>query len=189
MHWSSNALGSRPNTADPRQNSAMSSAGTFLYFAYGSNLLSARLKARTPSARPAGRAMLPRFALRWHKIGADDTGKCDIVFTDRPGDAVHGVAYLIRRAELKHLDRVEELGFGYYACNVQIRIGASRKLARTYRAIPVDPSLKPLDWYKRFVVNGAREHGLPDHYVAALARAPAIVDTNQPRRMRNLRVR
>lgn len=167
----------------------MSSAGTFLYFAYGSNLLSARLKARTPSARPIGRAMLPRFALRWHKIGADATGKCDIVFTDRPGDAVHGVAYAIRRAELKHLDRVEELGSGYYACNVPIQIGGRRKLARTYRAIPVDPSLKPLDWYKRFVVHGAQEHGLPDHYVAALARTPATVDPHQQRRIRNLRIR
>ncbi|MDT8410777.1 MAG: gamma-glutamylcyclotransferase [Wenzhouxiangellaceae bacterium] len=72
---------------------------------------------------------------------------------------------------------------------VLIRIGARRKLARTYRAIPVDPSLKPLDWYKRFVVHGAREHGLPDHYVAALARTPAIVDPHQQRRIRNLRIR
>ncbi|MBL38878.1 MAG: hypothetical protein CMP07_10770 [Xanthomonadales bacterium] len=166
----------------------MKASGTFLYFAYGSNLLSARLKARTPSARAAGRAVLPRFDLRWHKIGADDTGKCDVVFTDRPGDFVHGVAYLIRRAELKHLDFVEELDTGYYACNVPILLGGRRRLARTYRAIPTDPDLKPLDWYKRLVVHGAREHGLPDEYIARLARTRAIPDSDQSRRMRNLRI-
>ena len=167
----------------------MKPSGTFLYFAYGSNLMSARLKARTPSARALGRALLPRFVLRWHKVGADATGKCDVIFTDHPGDFVHGVAYMIRRAELRHLDRVEELGTGYYACNVPIQIAGRRKLARTYRAIPIDPDLKPLDWYKRFVVQGAREHGLPSHYVAGLARTPALVDTHQQRRIRNLRIR
>lgn len=166
----------------------MKASGSFLYFAYGSNLLSARLQARTPSARVAGRAVLSRFALRWHKIGADDTGKCDVVFTDRPGDFVHGVAWLIRRADLKHLDRVEELGTGYYACNVPIQLGGRRRLARTYRAIPTDPDLKPLDWYKRFVVHGAREHKLPEQYVARLARTSALVDSDGSRRMRNLRV-
>jgi len=166
----------------------MKASGSFLYFAYGSNLLSARLKARTPSARVAGRAVLSRFELRWHKIGADDTGKCDVVFTDRPGDFVHGVAYLIRRADLKHLDRVEELGTGYYACNVPIQLAGRRRLARTYRAIPTDPELKPLDWYKRFVVHGAREHNLPEHYVARLARTSATIDDDGSRRMRNLRI-
>lgn len=166
----------------------MKASGSFLYFAYGSNLLSSRLKARTPSARVAGRAALPRFALRWHKIGADATGKCDVVFTDRPGDFVHGVAFLIRRAELKHLDRVEELGTGYYACNVPIQLAGRRRLARTYRAIPTDAALKPLDWYKRFVVSGAREHGLPEQYIARLARTPAITDADSSRRMRNLRI-
>lgn len=166
----------------------MSSHGTFLYFAYGSNLMSARLKARTPSARAVSRAVLPRFKLRWHKIGADGTGKCDVVFTNGPGDCVHGVAYTIRRGELRHLDRVEELGSGYYACNVSIQVRGRRRIARTYRAIPVDASLKPLDWYKRFVVRGAREHRLPDHYVAGLARTPAVVDSQQSRRIRNLRI-
>ena len=162
---------------------------TFLYFAYGSNLLSARLKARTPSARKAGNAILSRFALAWHKIGIDATGKCDVVFTGRPTDRVHGVAWAIRRSEMPALDYHEELDTGYYACNVPIIIGAQKRLARTYRAIPVDPALKPLDWYKRFVVEGAREHGLPDDYVARLALTPALADANSGRRSRNLRVR
>jgi hypothetical protein len=164
-------------------------SGTFLYFAYGSNLLSARIKARTPSARKAGNAMLPRFVLRWHKIGMDHTGKCDVVFTGRPTDRVHGVAWAIRRSEMPALDYHEELDSGYYACNVPITVGAQKRLARTYRAIPTDASLKPLDWYKRFVVEGAREHGLPEDYVARLALTPSLSDDDTGRRSRNLRVR
>lgn len=168
----------------------MARDNTFLYFAYGSNMLSARMKARAPSARAEGRAVLPRFRLRWHKIGADGTGKCDMVLTDQPGDRVHGVVWRIGHADLKSLDRAEEMGSGYYACNVSIQFaGGGRRLARTYRAIPIDPSLKPLDWYKRFVVHGAREHGLPSNYVARLALTEAIRDTDRARRIRNLQVR
>lgn len=162
---------------------------TFLYFAYGSNLLSARLRGRTPSARKAGNATLPRFRLEWHKIGCDATGKCDVVFTGQPTDRVHGVAWVVRRSEMAALDYHEELDTGYYACKVPIVIGVQRRLARTYRAIPVDPDLRPLDWYKRFVVEGAREHCLPEDYVARLALTPAQADTDRGRRARNFRVR
>jgi len=167
----------------------MKPTGTFLYFAYGSNLLTARLKARCPSARKAGNAILPRFRLRWHKIGCDDTGKCDVVFTANPGHAVHGVAWAIQRSEMPALDFHEELDTGYYACGVPIVIGSRRRMARTYRAIPIDPELRPLDWYKRFVVDGAREHRLPEHYIARLALTPALGDSDSKRRARNLRVR
>ncbi|MGK7294201.1 MAG: gamma-glutamylcyclotransferase family protein [Candidatus Wenzhouxiangella sp. M2_3B_020] len=167
----------------------MKPASAFLYFAYGSNLMSARLKARCPSAHKAGNAILPRFRLAWHKVGSDDTGKCDAVFTGNPGDRVHGVAWAIRRSEMPALDYHEELDSGYYACNVPITIGSRRRLARTYRAIPTDPELKPLDWYKRFVVEGAREHGLPEDYIARLALTPSVSDADTGRRARNMRVR
>ena len=48
-----------------------------LYFAYGSNLSSARMAARVPSARVVARAQLPGHALRFHKVGRDGSAKCD----------------------------------------------------------------------------------------------------------------
>ena len=87
------------------------------------------------------------------------------------------------------LDYHEELDSGYYACNVPITIGSRRRLARTYRAIPTDPELKPLDWYTRFVVEGAREHGLPEDYIARLALTPSVSDADTGRRAKNMRVR
>lgn len=162
--------------------------GTFLYFAYGSNLMSARLLARCPSARKAGKARLFGHRLTWHKFGCDDTGKCDVVPTGRPHDVVHGVAWRIRRAERPALDFHEELDTGYTAEAVRIHVNRRVRLARTYRAIPTDASLLPLDWYKRFVVEGAREHALPDDWIATLARASAMRDPDANRRNRNLRV-
>jgi len=166
----------------------MKPSGTFLYFAYGSNMLSARLLARTPSAVVLGRARLSSYSLAWHKVGIDDTGKCDIVPSGHAGDHVHGVAYQIRLAELRHLDLAEELGTGYFAGSVAIDVNGRQRLARTYRAIPTDPILKPLTWYKRFVVEGAREHGLPSSYIARLKAAPALPDPDRNRSNTNWRI-
>ncbi len=174
----------------------MTPNGTFLYFAYGSNLMTARLIARCPSARKAGNAVLAGHRLAWHKIGSDGTGKCDVVPTREstgpsPGqtvDRVHGVAWTIRRAERPALDHHEELGTGYTAEAVRVQINGRLRLARTYRAIVTDANLLPLDWYKRYVLAGAREHRLPGHWIARLARTPSQPDSDLPRRNRNLRV-
>ena len=144
---------------------------TYLYLAYGSNMSSERLLARTPSAVSLGRARLPGYALRWHKLGRDGSGKCDIEPTEAPGDAVWGVLYEIDLADKDHLDDVEGLGVGYdeQAVRVQTNTGVSDAL--TYKARPdkIDPRLQPLAWYKAHVLHGATEHGLPDEYVRRIA--------------------
>ena len=53
-------------------------APTLLYFAYGSNMSSVRLRARVNSAQPLGVARLPGHRLRWHMHSLDGSGKCDI---------------------------------------------------------------------------------------------------------------
>ncbi len=48
------------------------------YFAYGSNMLTARLHERVPSATPIGIGQLEGHALRWDKRSwRDGSGKCD----------------------------------------------------------------------------------------------------------------
>ena len=81
------------------------------YFAYGSNLLTRRLRARVPSARPLGPALLKGHRLAWHKISRDGSGKCDI--TPDPGGTVWGVVFEIDPQKKCGLDRTEALGFGY----------------------------------------------------------------------------
>lgn len=55
----------------------MRDAPTFLNFAYGSNMLTDRLRERVPSARPVAVARLAGHSLRWHKVSIDGSGKCD----------------------------------------------------------------------------------------------------------------
>ena len=146
-------------------------ASTYLYFAYGSNMSTARLTARTPSARVVGRGRLLAHALRWHKLGRDGSGKCDVVFAGKGSTAVvWGVLYRIDCAEKADLDRIEGLGVGYDEHEVVVATQVGEIGARTYRARPgaVDPALRPQRWYKAHVLDGAREHGLPAAYVAMI---------------------
>ncbi|MGB0514434.1 MAG: gamma-glutamylcyclotransferase family protein [Wenzhouxiangellaceae bacterium] len=159
-----------------------------LYFAYGSNLLPARLRERTPSARIVGAAVLPGYRLAWHKHGIDDSGKCDIVATDSGADQVHGALYAIESGDWPALDFAEELGTGYAACSLRVRIDGRWRIANSYRALRITPELRPFDWYKAFVVQGARAHALPGEYIRALSAVPVWPDPDQERHSRNLRI-
>lgn len=147
---------------------------TYLYFAYGSNMSSERLRTRTPSAISLGRARLPRYTLRWHKLGRDGSGKCDIEYTGTHDAAVWGVLYQIDNAERDGLDAVEGLGVGYDEHAIRVETVAAVDDAVTYKARSdkIDPALRPFAWYKAHVLRGAREHRLPDKYVQRIAAVP-----------------
>ncbi len=68
---------------------------TVLNFAYGSNMLVARIRERAPSARPLGVAELRGHELRWHKAGMDGSAKCDVVASSDPRAVVLGVVYAL----------------------------------------------------------------------------------------------
>lgn len=151
--------------------SVLAEEDTYLYFAYGSNMSGARLRGRTPSAISLGRARLPGYTLRWHKLGRDGSGKCDIEFSDAPDAAVWGVLYQIDGAEKNRLDAVEGLGVGYDERTLWVQTDTVVREAVSYKARPdkIDPALRPLAWYKAHVLRGATEHGLPDEYVRRIA--------------------
>ncbi|MDT8410570.1 MAG: gamma-glutamylcyclotransferase family protein [Wenzhouxiangellaceae bacterium] len=161
---------------------------TRLYFAYGSNLLPARLKARTPSARLIGNAILSGHRLYWHKHGIDDTGKCDIVATGQSRHQVLGAVYSIDVGEWHHLDHAEELGTGYQACTATVLLRGEPVEAHSYRALITNPDLKPFDWYKEFVMTGARQHGFPEDYIRQLDCMPALADPDPQRAEFNRRL-
>jgi gamma-glutamylcyclotransferase (GGCT)/AIG2-like uncharacterized protein YtfP len=137
-----------------------------LYFAYGSNMSSERLRLRVPSATTVGTASLRGYELRFRKRGRDGSAKCDAAA--RPGGEVHGVVYEIEPAGLEALDRFEP---GYDRVEVEIVDRNGRALrAYTYLAQSghVDDGLRPRLSYRAVVVAGAREHGLPEAYVAGI---------------------
>lgn len=152
-----------------------------LMFAYGSNMLSARLRERVPSAKAIGIGRLPGHALRWHKRGSDGSGKCDIEKTGQARDVVWGVLIELDAAEKPALDRAEGLGKGYVERRVSVITDHGSVKASAYVGTGRDPAIKPYDWYKDLVIAGAREHGLPEPYLRQLEHVQANRDPNPAR--------
>ncbi len=158
----------------------------FLYFAYGSNLLSRRLRERTPSATVLGRGILSGHVLRWHMVSSDGSGKCDVVMAgSHAPSAVHGVVYRIARTEKPRLDQAESLGLGYRDEQLTVHLDGQAVQAWIYRALRIDALAVPYDWYKAVVIAGAREHGLPGDYLALLHAAPTKTDPDRERARRH----
>ncbi len=57
--------------------------------------------------------------------------------------------------------------------------------AAAYFATEKDPKLRPYDWYKAFVVQGATENALPAAYIELIRAVPSQTDPNTARRARN----
>jgi gamma-glutamylcyclotransferase len=159
---------------------------TFLNFAYGSNLSSCRLRARTSSARSLGVARLDGRALAWHKRSVDGSGKCDIVAHKTA--VVWGVVFEIARSEKPLLDAAEGLHQGYALTDVSVVLDGGLVVAQAYVATDLDATALPYHWYKAFVVAGAAEHGLPAPYRAQLAATLSVPDPDRARAARNARI-
>lgn len=153
-----------------------------LYFGYGSNMLTARLRDRVPSATPHSTGWVDGYDLRFHKRSEDGSGKCNIVPVE--DSVVHGVVFEVAPHEVDALDEAERRGRGYARQNVRVRGRSSSVEAFGYVAQPayVDDALLPYEWYRALVLAGAQEHGLPGSYVAALRTVRSYPDPNGARR-------
>jgi hypothetical protein len=140
-----------------------------LYFAYGSNLKLARLRERAPSARAGGRALLSGWRLAFDKPGRDGSAKANL--RREVGSLVWGALYALAPGDWPRLDAAEP---GYERIRVEVAIeGGEIVRAQTYAARARARDQLPLEGYLRLVLEGAREHGLPADWVAALERLGA----------------
>jgi gamma-glutamylcyclotransferase len=155
------------------------------YFGYGSNMLTARLQARVPSATPVTTAMLQGWTLRFHKRSRDGSGKCNIV--SQNGSHVHGMVFEVSDADLYALDEAEQRGRGYKRRDVTLQSGPTTIEAFAYVAQPayVDDALLPYDWYHALVLAGARQHALPSPYVAEIKAVHSYPDPDRERRRKH----
>lgn len=153
---------------------------TLRYLAFGSNLHPRRLLARTPSAVALAVVRLPGWRLAFHKRSHDGSGKCSLVETRAAGAHAYGVVYRLDVAERAALDRVEGVGVGYDVRTLGL---PEHGEVFTYLAQPeyIDERLKPYRWYHRFVVEGARQHGVPAAYLERLQRQPCDRDPDRAR--------
>jgi hypothetical protein len=159
---------------------------SFLYFAYGSNMLTKRLTdpERAPSAIPVAVGYVERHRLTFDKVSRPRSGKsakCDMEHTGVAADRVYGVIFRISAADAANLDKAEGLGCGYKKteCDVVTKDGFYR--GKVYIATDKDQSLRPFHWYKEHVVRGALEHNLPADYIAKLSAVESWPDPNEDR--------
>lgn len=146
------------------------SGGEILYFAYGSNMSTNRLRARAPSARALGVAHLKGWAPCFNKLGRDGTAKATIV--PRPGSRVWGVVFGLHAKDRPSLDAAEDLRRGYRARWLQVTDDCGRALrVLVYVALLVRAGLAPRRDYLRHIRAGAAEHGLPPAYLERLLAA------------------
>ena len=97
------------------------------------------------------------------------------------GSEVWGVLYSIPDLDLRTLDEGEG---GYHRVRMPVRTTDNANIdACVYVASRPsnDPTLRPYTWYKRFLVEGAREHSLPTLYISELERIEAVRDTDEER--------
>ena len=154
---------------------------SYRYAAYGSNLHPIRLQKRVPSATLIGTSLLLGYSLRFHKQSSiDGSGKCNILVGE---SGVYVAVFEIAESERSELDKWEGLGYGYDGHEVRLdEFG----VCSTYIAAPsaIDDSLSPIDWYKEYVLRGARFHGFPNEYVVRLERLTTVTDSDEDRAAR-----
>uniref|UniRef100_A0A672PBE8 Gamma-glutamylcyclotransferase b n=1 Tax=Sinocyclocheilus grahami TaxID=75366 RepID=A0A672PBE8_SINGR len=149
------------NSSD-RQNGS-----TFLYFAYGSNLLKERLQLKNPSATVYCVAKLKDYKLAFgnHKGLASQRWHGGVgTIEHSPGDEVWGVVWRMNMSDLESLDRQENVKMGTYS-PVEVNVATSRQdlSCRTYimnSCVYAPPSPQ----YLQVIVMGAEQNGLPEDY-------------------------
>lgn len=128
------------------------------YFAYGSNMLSPRLKARCRSAHAIGTATLRHFETSFCKKGRDGSGK--MALRRARGAQTRGVLFSLLAEEAMILDAVEGDGYDRLdGCLVRDDNGLEYT-AFSYIALAPKPDLLPHDWYLALIIAGATEHDL-----------------------------
>lgn len=159
-----------------------------LYFAYGSNLLTTRLVARCPGARPVGRAWIEGHRVGFAKYSfIDGSGKATLMRA--PGAVSHGVVYDLPAGEVASLDAFEGVGKGYDRHDaVAVVMGDRPVEACTYVATDPREGQRPFDWYLALILAGALEHGLPPDTHASFRRHPWDTDAEHERPARRAAV-
>ncbi len=159
----------------------------FTYFAYGSNMLTGRLRERCATARVLGLATAKGCLVHFSKKGRDGSGKASIRRTDARGAIVYGVLFEIDVSERAILDRFEGYPNGYRRDDhfiVETADDMNRLEVSTYIAADnaIDEGLKPFDWYLALIIAGVVQHKLPDNYLEALMNIECVRDPDRDSR-------
>ncbi|CAG02773.1 unnamed protein product [Tetraodon nigroviridis] len=145
----------------------MENSHTFLYFAYGSNLLKERLRLQNPSAMVHCVARLKDYKLVFgnYKGLASDRWHGGVATIEHsPGDEVWGVVWKMNISDLESLDDQENVMLGAYSpVELRVKTKGQEINCRTYimnSCVYAPPSPQ----YLQVIVMGAEQNGLPKYY-------------------------
>lgn len=155
------------------------------YFAYGEKMFSPNLLNIIPKATHCGVAKIMGYKLFFHRKSQNDiSGKCNIIPVKDPASEVYGVLYQLTDLERCVLDKEQSLGHRSQAINLRVFPveGASTEgeFAFTYvcEKDNVFEDLVPYSWYKEMIIEGAKEHNLPEDYICFLQQIASMQDPN-----------
>ena len=158
------------------------------YFAFGSNLNHYRIHQRIGDFDTLGIARLKNHQLVFHKRGGDFSGKCTVV--PHQNHDVWGAVYILNREQKELLDYFEGVGHGYSAVYYDLDHQGQTINSLLYQAQlnAMDEGLLPFDWYKDYVLSGAKHHQLPNNHIKYIEQTPSISDPDQKRTEENSRI-
>ena len=154
-------------------------------FAYGSNLCWERLRhpRRVPTSVPIAKARLDGWSVEISKYSqADHSGKANMAPTE--GAYVWGVIYEFDADQKSRLD-AEEGGYTPAPMDIVDWRGATHCGVLVYLANKTRTNLRAFDWYKAYILGGARQHDLPTEYLTLLEQLPDRPDDNAERQHQN----
>ena len=145
-------------------------AATAWYFAYASNMSRAQMKSRAGEIFEEHVAKLENYKLVFNKKARGGSATANI--RPAPGLAVEGVLYKINEAAFRALDRFEGAPQHYRRIEINVTSGNGQKIAaQAFIATKVDKGLRPAPHYLKTILDGAREHGLPEDYLQKIQAA------------------
>ncbi|KAJ0182395.1 hypothetical protein K1T71_001764 [Dendrolimus kikuchii] len=170
---------------------------TFLYFAYGSNLLKRRIHINNPTAEFLGIGMLDDHQLDFIKY-SDHWRGASATIVPRMNFHVWGAIWRLHDDDLPALDEQEGVGDNWYFAKTVtvLTLDEQSVECRTYQQTinppirdedeEIPPERRPSITYLLCIVNGAKECLLPDYYIEELINIPNNGQVASPKLLQKL---
>ena len=172
-------------------NRVINDPNKIMVFSYGSNMYSKRLIKRVPSADFLDIGKSHGFKVEFFKRSKDGSGKATLIRTKNKSDIIWGTISSILKKEKHLLDEAEGLREGYNEECIPIKTETGKNICTiTYIAEDsyIDKELIPYRWYKRLVIEGAKENRLPEKYIEKLKLQKDKEDKNTERAKCELKI-